>query len=150
VVINNYIFWDIKSCSPLKVNRNFGGICRLHFQSRRSQAKNQNSACFLLHADLFDPDDKGDMKCRLTSNELHVVISLIFSRYVQFYECFSTVSPLSSLRMQDLILYREVVTFVDRFTMLHFTATGASPAAKRIQIFPTNQYRGVQKNVLTL
>jgi hypothetical protein len=24
--------WDIRSCSPLKVNQRFGGICLLHFQ----------------------------------------------------------------------------------------------------------------------
>jgi hypothetical protein len=26
------IFWDITLCSPLKFNRNFGGIYRLHLQ----------------------------------------------------------------------------------------------------------------------
>jgi hypothetical protein len=26
------IFWDITSCSPLKVDRRFGGTCRLHLQ----------------------------------------------------------------------------------------------------------------------
>jgi hypothetical protein len=30
--------------------------------------------------------------------------------------------------------YREVLTFVDRFTALLFTATGAPPAAMRIRI----------------
>jgi hypothetical protein len=43
-------FWDITLCSPLKVNRHFGGTCRLHLQGRRiSQARNQpGSACHLL------------------------------------------------------------------------------------------------------
>jgi hypothetical protein len=37
------LFWDITQCSPLKVNRRFGGTCRLHFQGRRiSQARNQH------------------------------------------------------------------------------------------------------------
>jgi hypothetical protein len=27
--IKSYIFWDITPCSPLKVNRRFGGTCRL-------------------------------------------------------------------------------------------------------------------------
>jgi hypothetical protein len=31
-------------------------------------------------------------------------------------------------------------TFVDAFTALRFPATGAPPAARRIQILPTNQY----------
>jgi hypothetical protein len=30
VVMKSSIFWDITSCSPLKVNRRFGGTYRLH------------------------------------------------------------------------------------------------------------------------
>jgi hypothetical protein len=30
VVIKSYISWDITLCSPLKVNRRFGGTCHLH------------------------------------------------------------------------------------------------------------------------
>jgi hypothetical protein len=30
--VKSVIFWDITSCSPLKVNRRFGGIYRLHLQ----------------------------------------------------------------------------------------------------------------------
>jgi hypothetical protein len=30
VVMKSTLFWDIKSCSPLKVSRHFGAICRLH------------------------------------------------------------------------------------------------------------------------
>jgi hypothetical protein len=30
VVLNNTIFWDITPCSPLKVNRSFGGTYLLH------------------------------------------------------------------------------------------------------------------------
>jgi hypothetical protein len=36
--------------------------------------------------------------------------------------------------------YREVLTFVDRFTALRFTATGAPPNAMCIQILQMNQY----------
>jgi hypothetical protein len=32
--ITSYFFWDIKQCSPLKVNRRFGGTCHLHLQGR--------------------------------------------------------------------------------------------------------------------
>jgi hypothetical protein len=35
VVMKSYPFWDITPCSPLKVNRRFGGIYRLHFQGRK-------------------------------------------------------------------------------------------------------------------
>jgi hypothetical protein len=37
-------------------------------------------------------------------------------------------------------MYMEVLTFVDRFTALRFTATGAPPAARRIQILQMNPY----------
>jgi hypothetical protein len=32
VVTRNTIFWNITPCSPLKVNRRFGGTYRLHLQ----------------------------------------------------------------------------------------------------------------------
>jgi uncharacterized membrane protein len=35
VFMKNTIFWDIKSCIPLKVNRRFGVTCHILFQSRR-------------------------------------------------------------------------------------------------------------------
>jgi hypothetical protein len=64
VVMKCSIFWDITTCSPLKINRRFGGICRLHIQGRRiSQARNQREAgsnqwlaCFTFHS-----KDGGDL-----------------------------------------------------------------------------------------
>jgi hypothetical protein len=42
MVTQSAILWDITPCSPLKVNRRFGGTCRLRCQSRRiSKARNQ-------------------------------------------------------------------------------------------------------------
>jgi hypothetical protein len=35
VVIKSYIFWDIMPCSLLKINRRFGGPCRLNIQGQR-------------------------------------------------------------------------------------------------------------------
>jgi hypothetical protein len=35
VALKNTIFWDIRPCSPLSVNRRFGGTYRLHLQGRR-------------------------------------------------------------------------------------------------------------------
>jgi hypothetical protein len=32
VVINGSMFWNKTRCGPLKVNRHFGGTCRLHLQ----------------------------------------------------------------------------------------------------------------------
>jgi hypothetical protein len=81
------ILWDITPVSPLKVNRHFGGTCRLHLQVRRiSQAKNQRGGGFLLGL-FFDPEDEGDMFLRdvgLTFNGLHCVISQKTELYVPF------------------------------------------------------------------
>jgi hypothetical protein len=39
------IFWDITPCSPLKVNRRFGGIYRPHHHGRRiSRARYQRGS----------------------------------------------------------------------------------------------------------
>jgi hypothetical protein len=35
VVMKSSVFWDITPCSPLKVNRHFGGTYRLHLQNIR-------------------------------------------------------------------------------------------------------------------
>jgi hypothetical protein len=35
VVVKSTIFWDITPCSPLNVNRHFGGTYRLHLQGRK-------------------------------------------------------------------------------------------------------------------
>jgi hypothetical protein len=41
LVKDSYIFWDITPCSPVKVDRRFGGTYRYHPQDRRvSQTRN--------------------------------------------------------------------------------------------------------------
>jgi hypothetical protein len=50
VLMKRAIFWDITPCSPFKVNRRFGGTCRLHLQVLRiSQARNYREATCLIH-----------------------------------------------------------------------------------------------------
>jgi hypothetical protein len=45
VVMKSFIFWDITPCSPLKVNRRFGGTSRLHLQGRKTcQVRTQHEA----------------------------------------------------------------------------------------------------------
>jgi hypothetical protein len=34
VVKNSSLIWDIKPCSPLKVNRRFGGPCHLYHEDK--------------------------------------------------------------------------------------------------------------------
>jgi hypothetical protein len=85
VVMKSSVFWDIPPCSPLKVDRRFGGTYRLYHQGRRmNQARNRRGNSSLLvtcfHAaflfDLFlDPEDGDDMILRLTFNWLHSVVS---------------------------------------------------------------------------
>jgi hypothetical protein len=43
-------------------------------------------------------------------------------------------------RMVECILVCTLFNFVDWFTALRFTATDASPAARRIRILPMNQH----------
>jgi hypothetical protein len=63
------IFWDITPCSPLEVNRLFGGTYRLHLQGRRiSRARNQSKIRW--QGRRYIPP-----KRRFTFNGLHGVIS---------------------------------------------------------------------------
>jgi hypothetical protein len=81
-LMQNSVFWDKTSCSPLKVNRRFGGTYRLHLQSRiisraryRRKSRWQAEICFragFLFGLFFDTEDGGG---RLTFNGLHGVIS---------------------------------------------------------------------------
>jgi hypothetical protein len=45
IILQSSIFWNITPCSPLDVNRRFGGTYHLHPQGRRiSQARNQRES----------------------------------------------------------------------------------------------------------
>jgi hypothetical protein len=74
IIMKSKIFWDITLCSPLKVNRRFGGTYRLHLQGRNiSWARNQEAllaTCFhvgFLLGLFFDPEDGGDVFLRNVS-----------------------------------------------------------------------------------
>jgi hypothetical protein len=43
VAMKSSVVWDITLCSPVEVNRRFGGTSRLHLQNR-SNARNQHEA----------------------------------------------------------------------------------------------------------
>jgi hypothetical protein len=41
----DFIFWNITPCSPLKADPCFGGACRIHLQVRKiNQARNQRES----------------------------------------------------------------------------------------------------------
>jgi hypothetical protein len=46
VVVKSTALWDIKQCSPVSVNRRFGGTYRLHLQGRKI-SESKRKACFL-------------------------------------------------------------------------------------------------------
>jgi hypothetical protein len=41
VVMKSIVFWNMTPCSPLSVNRRFGGTYRLHLQGRRNKFSNK-------------------------------------------------------------------------------------------------------------
>jgi hypothetical protein len=77
--LKNTIFCDITPCSPLSVNRRFGGTYRLHLQGRKNKLRKlviYFHAGFLLNL-FFFTEDGGDMFLRnvVLLNGLHGVIS---------------------------------------------------------------------------
>jgi hypothetical protein len=76
VVINSSIFWHITACSPLKVNRRFGGKYLLHLQGRwMSQAKKQSESKWQAEPRHVPP------KRRLTFNGLQSITSQKVEHY---------------------------------------------------------------------
>jgi hypothetical protein len=67
VVMKSSIFWDIISCSSMKIKRSFGEARRLHLQGPRiSHARNQKVLLVAFHAGFllllfFNPKDGNDM-----------------------------------------------------------------------------------------
>jgi hypothetical protein len=90
VVRKSSVFWDIMSCSPLKVNGSFRGTCRLHLQGRRiSQSKTSMKQLVRL---LAVREIRGGVppKRRMTFSGLHGVMSqkvqLLDLQMVYYYE----------------------------------------------------------------
>jgi hypothetical protein len=85
-VLKSTVLWDVTSCSPLKVNRRFGRIYRLHLQGRISRARTQRERFFCLppaftlvsgsaYYSTLKMRRYVSPKRRLTFNGLHDVIS---------------------------------------------------------------------------
>jgi hypothetical protein len=59
---NSYVFWDVMTCSPLKINWCISGTCHCHLQGQRKAS----SPCYLVHTGFvlglfFNPEAGGDM-----------------------------------------------------------------------------------------
>jgi hypothetical protein len=63
VVMKSSVFWDITTCSPLKVSRRFGGTCNLHLRESKWQAELRLSPAFTL-VSCLDPEVGGDTLLR--------------------------------------------------------------------------------------
>jgi hypothetical protein len=63
-----------------------------------------------------------------------------YSLYHMFYILGGTAIIRSNVTYKDKPLYREVLSMVNRFTGLRFTAMGALPRVRPIRILPMNQY----------
>jgi hypothetical protein len=79
VVMKNNIFWDTKSCSPLKLNRRFGGTYRLHLQVRKiSQTRTQRESTWQSELGWFSTRNLE----AICSSETSVVFQRTTRRYI--------------------------------------------------------------------
>jgi hypothetical protein len=60
VVMKTSVYWHIKPCNPLKVNRRFGGICH-HLQGWRVNQERKQHEAGIKSGLLLYPEDGGDM-----------------------------------------------------------------------------------------
>jgi hypothetical protein len=98
--LESTIFWDIRPCSPFKVNRRCGGIYRFHLQGpERSRARNQ--LCFppafpLVSCSAYSSTRKMEAICSS-------VTSVCFQRTTQCY--ISEDGTLHNYRCENLKSY---------------------------------------------
>lgn len=65
----DFIFWHIRPCIPLKLNRHFGGIFPFLLQDQRVRTPTSNlrlipAPCWFLHVLFFDHEDGDDIFIR--------------------------------------------------------------------------------------
>jgi hypothetical protein len=58
-VMKTSVFWDITPCSPLKVDRPFGGVYRLYIHGRTISQETRQHETYSMQS--FDPEDGGHM-----------------------------------------------------------------------------------------
>jgi hypothetical protein len=96
VVKKSPVFWNITPCRSLKVNRRFGGTCRLHVQGKTiSKARNQHEAlltCFMLvsclaYCSTLKMEATCSSKMSVACNGLHGVRTLRYDSNFQKLVC---------------------------------------------------------------
>jgi hypothetical protein len=77
MVMKSTIFWDIRPCTPLKVNGPFGGKHCLHLQGRRTtQARNQREnrwqaeSAFIFRRKTSPPSSRSDKPSKKTPQKV--------------------------------------------------------------------------------
>jgi hypothetical protein len=82
--MNSSISWDITPCSPLKVNRRFGGTCRFHFQNRISQETSVKAGGKESHLSLCLPAAFTLVSCLAYSSTLKMEVTCFSETSVDF------------------------------------------------------------------
>jgi hypothetical protein len=117
VVLNSSIFWDITTCSPVKVNWLFRGTCRLHLQGRRiSQARNQCESRWQAAWLILRPwrwRRHVPQKRRLNFNGLHDVISQKTELFM-----FNLISIFPLIPVFHLAVYHNIITNIIKLVTL--------------------------------
>jgi hypothetical protein len=117
--LKSSVFWDITLCSPLKVNRRFGGIYRLNSKSAPSKKLAWNSyqacriwpACLLVFAELISSTLKMEAICssemsvetRRTTRR-HIPGTLAATVIVTWFFLVSCLAYFSTLRIDAMFL----------------------------------------------
>jgi hypothetical protein len=112
-----FVFWNITSCSPLKVNRHFRGIWRLHLQDRKKPSKKpawsrEQADVELLHGLFFDPEYGGHKFLRNVSWRPVVYVALYVTRL------FITTAARTSNPTSYLFLLNFFLFFVLKFIFI--------------------------------
>jgi hypothetical protein len=145
MALKSTIFWDITPCSPLKVNRRFGGTCRLHLQGRRMrQVRNHREAG--INQNVIS--QKIELFITTAASTMNPTIYgvVIYIKNI-LYKCHCTnswVLFMQSFKNQSLSYKTKVVLFPIRYLcsifLLSFSFLFADPHTRARARTPTHTY----------
>jgi hypothetical protein len=133
-------FWDVTKCTSLKVNRRFGGTCRLRLRGRRiRQARIKMGLLGLL----FDTEDAGDMIIR-NVDRLSMDNTVVYPRRLFLL---SRVSKLSNMCLRERERQRET----ERAKVKKWQQIGwKGMTLEKEETFYLRGGGGVEKSILSL